>query len=77
MMVLLWKSVECSAKIAMTALLTGFAAMVLLPDRDPPRRIFLEATRGAYFLIPQSAEELDLPDFTMRQRNAAAWNFRL
>jgi len=58
MMVLLWKSVECSAKIAMTALLTGFAAMVLLPDRD-------------------SAEELDLPDFTMRQRNAAAWNFRL
>jgi hypothetical protein len=41
MMVLDRKRVEGSAKIAMTALLTGFATMNLLPDRDPARRIFL------------------------------------
>jgi hypothetical protein len=42
MMVLLWKGVECSAKIAMTPLLPWPVAMGLLPDRDLPRRIFLK-----------------------------------
>jgi hypothetical protein len=42
MMVLPFGSVECSAKIAMTTLLTRLATMGLLPDRDLPRRIFLE-----------------------------------
>jgi hypothetical protein len=41
MMVLLSGSVECSAKIAMTTLLTTLAAIGLLPDRDQSRRIFL------------------------------------
>jgi hypothetical protein len=42
-MVPLWKSVECSAKIAMTALHAAFVAMGLFPNVDPSRRIFLEA----------------------------------
>jgi hypothetical protein len=43
MMVALEKSVECSAKIAMTTLLTWLTATCLLPDRDPTRRIFPKA----------------------------------
>jgi hypothetical protein len=46
MMVLLGKSVECFAKIAMTALLSGPSAMGLLPNHDLPRRIFLDARGG-------------------------------
>ena len=42
-MVLHCKRVECSAKIAMTALRSGLAAMRLLPDHDLSRLIFLEA----------------------------------
>jgi hypothetical protein len=41
MMVLRGKAVECSAKIAMTALLNGSAAMGLLPNHDLARRIYL------------------------------------
>jgi hypothetical protein len=41
MMVLLSGSVECSAKIATATLLSGLAAIGLLPDLDQPRRIFL------------------------------------
>jgi hypothetical protein len=41
MMVLLARSVEYSAKIAMTALLCGPEAKCLLQDHDLPRRIFL------------------------------------
>jgi hypothetical protein len=37
------RSVECSAKIAMTALLGASRAMDLLPACDPPRLIFLDA----------------------------------
>jgi hypothetical protein len=43
MMVRLEISVECSAQIAMTTLRDGSAAMGLLPNRDRPRRIFLDA----------------------------------
>jgi hypothetical protein len=43
MMVLLKRSVECPAQIAMTALPGAFRAMDLLPVRDPPRLIFLDA----------------------------------
>jgi hypothetical protein len=42
MMVLLKRSVECSAKIAMTALLGVRRAMDLLPACDPPGLIFLD-----------------------------------
>jgi hypothetical protein len=42
MIVLLFWSVECSAKIAMTTLPSPLTTMRLLPDRDLPRRIFLE-----------------------------------
>jgi hypothetical protein len=41
MMVPLAKRVECFAKIAMTVLLSGFAAVSLLLKPDLPRRIFL------------------------------------
>jgi hypothetical protein len=40
-MVLLCNAVECSAKIAMTALLRCRATMGLLPDHDPLRLIIL------------------------------------
>ncbi|QWG22519.1 hypothetical protein KMZ93_21535 [Bradyrhizobium sediminis] len=43
MMVPLSGRVECSAKIAMTALPVGRVAMDLLPDHVLPRRIFLDA----------------------------------
>jgi hypothetical protein len=43
MMVLLSVQVEGSAKIAMTMLLSGLAAMGLLPNHDLSRRIFLDA----------------------------------
>jgi hypothetical protein len=42
MMVWPYKRVECSAKIAMSALRGGAAAMALLRDRDRPRCIFVE-----------------------------------
>jgi hypothetical protein len=54
MMVLREISVECPAKIAMTALLNAFGAMRLLPDYDPPRLIFLAAAL-AHLLIPKWA----------------------
>jgi len=41
MMVTLWKSVECSAKIAMATLQRGRRAMRLLPIHDLARLIFL------------------------------------
>jgi len=41
MMVLLVAGVECSAKIAMTALLGWFATTFLLPKPDLQRRVFL------------------------------------
>jgi hypothetical protein len=41
MMMMLRTSVECSAKIAMSALRAWADATALLPDLDPPRRIFL------------------------------------
>jgi hypothetical protein len=40
MMVLREMSVECSAKIAMTALRSAFVAMRLLPNHDLARRHF-------------------------------------
>jgi len=43
MMVLLSKGVECSEKIAMTALPGCLAAMRLLPEHDLQQRIFLGA----------------------------------
>jgi len=55
-MVRLQKSVECSAKIAMTTLLTGLVAIGLLPDLDLARRIFL-GPRCAYLSILNSAAE--------------------
>jgi hypothetical protein len=41
MMVSSLMGVECSTKIAMSALRGGAAAMALLRDRDRPRRIFV------------------------------------
>jgi hypothetical protein len=43
MMVLPAMSVECSAKIEMTALLAGSGTMCLLPNHDLARLIFLAA----------------------------------
>jgi hypothetical protein len=43
MMVLLTKGVECSAKIAMTALPSRRATTRLLPEHDLQQRIFLDA----------------------------------
>jgi hypothetical protein len=43
MMVLLSKGVECSAKIAMTALLDRLATTRLLPKHDLQRCNFLDA----------------------------------
>jgi hypothetical protein len=43
MMVLLEIGVECSAKKAMTTLLSGAEAMCLLPNHDLSRLIFLAA----------------------------------
>jgi hypothetical protein len=57
-MVLLCTRVECSAKIAMTALRSGLATMRLLPDHDPLRLIFL----GSNLLIKEWAEQFDLTD---------------
>jgi hypothetical protein len=51
MMVMLWKSVECSAKIAMTTLHRGREAMCLLPIHDLPRLIFLDAREVTNLLI--------------------------
>jgi hypothetical protein len=43
MMVPSFEGVECSAKIAMTALFKASAATRLLLNYDPPRSIFLNA----------------------------------
>jgi hypothetical protein len=43
MMVLPEERVECSAKIAMTALPSWLGATCLLPEHDWQRRIFLDA----------------------------------
>jgi hypothetical protein len=51
MMVMLWKSVECSAKIAMTTLRRGHGAMRLLPIHDLPRLIFLDARDVTNLLV--------------------------
>jgi hypothetical protein len=51
MMVLLEISVECPAKIAMTALLNGSAAMSLLPNRDLQRSHSSRYARPAHSLI--------------------------
>jgi hypothetical protein len=58
MMVTLWKSVECSAKIAMTTLQRGRAAMRLLPIHDLPRLIFLDDRDVANLLILERARQL-------------------
>jgi hypothetical protein len=58
MMVTLWKSVECSAKIAMTTLQRGRAAMRLLPIHDLPRLIFLDDREVANLLILEWARQL-------------------
>jgi hypothetical protein len=55
MMVTLWKSVECSAKIAMTTLRRGREAMCLLPIHDLPRLIFLDARGVTNLLIMERA----------------------
>jgi hypothetical protein len=57
MMVMLWKSVECSAKIAMTTLHRGREAMCLLPIHDLPRLIFLDAREVTNLLIPERARQ--------------------
>jgi hypothetical protein len=58
MMVVLFGSVECSAKIAMTTLLFAFAAMGLLSDRDLSRSILLEDCVETFLMISKRAEEL-------------------
>jgi hypothetical protein len=57
MMVLLRKSVECSAKIAMTTLHRGRGAMCLLPIHDLPRLIFLDARDVTNLLILEWARQ--------------------
>jgi hypothetical protein len=48
MMVLSWKRVEYSAKIAMSALRGGTTAMALLRDRNHSRRIFLGSAAAEF-----------------------------
>jgi hypothetical protein len=78
MMVLLRKSVECSAKIAMTTLHRGRGAMCLLPIHDPPRLIFLDARGVTDLLIlkwarqPASSAKCDKGDYKSIIRNADA-----
>jgi len=50
-MVLLCGSVECSAKIAMSALRSARRAMGLLPDHDLARRILFDANRHTNLFI--------------------------
>jgi hypothetical protein len=57
MMVTLWKSVECSAKIAMTTLQRGREAMCLLPIHDLQRLIFLDAREVTNLLILERARQ--------------------
>jgi hypothetical protein len=77
MMVLLWKGVECSAKIAMTTLHKGRAAMCLLPIHDLPRFILLDARDVTDLLIlkwekqPASSAKCDKGDYKSIIRNAA------
>jgi hypothetical protein len=49
MMMMLRTSVECSAKIAMTALLACRATTGLLPDLGQTRRIFLMGAPCTFF----------------------------
>src|ERR1700704_3736908 len=56
-MVWLGRRVGWSAKIKMTILRSGFAAMGLLPNPDVTRLIFLDARAGANLLILKWAEE--------------------
>jgi hypothetical protein len=78
MMVLLGKSVECSAKIAMTTLRRGRGAMCLLPIHDPPRLIFLDARSVTELLIlewakqPACSAKCDKADYKSIIRNADA-----
>jgi hypothetical protein len=51
MMVLREMSVECSAKIAMTTLLSALATMGLLSNHDPARRHFSWTAHRANLLI--------------------------
>jgi hypothetical protein len=51
MMVLREISVECSAKIAMTALRGAFVTMGLLSNHDLAQRHFSWTARDAYLLI--------------------------
>ena len=77
-MVLLGKSVECSAKIAMTTLHRGRGAMRLLPIHDPPRLIFLDARGVTDLLIlkwakqPACSEKCDKGDYKSIIGNAGA-----
>jgi hypothetical protein len=79
MMVLLRKSVECSAKIAMTTLRRGRRAMCLLPIHDLPRLIFLDARDVTDLLIlewakrPACSEKCDKGDYKSIIRNADAY----
>jgi hypothetical protein len=62
-MVLLCGSVECSAKIAMTALCCTAAAMELLLDHDPPRRISVHRNQRPERLIGDFAIRCHLQSF--------------
>ena len=62
---MLWKSVECSAKIAMTTLHRGREAMCLLPIHDLPRLIFLDAHGVTNLLILERGKATRL----FRKRN--------
>jgi len=62
MMVLRETGVECSAKIAMTALRDGAATMRLLPKPDRARSHFSRRARRAAFLIVKMATETDLQE---------------
>jgi hypothetical protein len=50
MMMMLPTCVECSAKIAMTALRARHAATGLLPDIDLKQRVFLRRSFNEHFL---------------------------
>ena len=54
---MLWKSVECSAKIAMTTLHSGRETVCLLPIHDLPRLIFLDAREVTNLLVLERARQ--------------------
>ena len=68
---MLWKSVECSAKIAMTTLHRGREAMCLLPIHDLPRLIFLDA-RGVTNLLMLERAMWHQGDYKSITRTAGA-----